>query len=70
MAINHSSIATQDIRTNHEVAIELLSTRPDVNEVLSSPVTPNVMVGFYNNALGVVELFITDNSGLRYIKVN
>ena len=69
MAINRSSLSAQDIATNYDVAIELMTTRPDVNEVLTTAVAPGVMVGFYNNALGVVELYVTDPSGLRYIRV-
>ena len=69
MAINRSSLSAQDIATNYDVAIELVTTRPDVNEVLTTAVAPGVMVGFYNNALGVVELYVTDPSGLRYIRV-
>ena len=69
MAINRSSLSAQDIATNYDVAIELVTTRPDVNEVLATAVAPGVMVGFYNNALGVVELYVTDPSGLRYIRV-
>lgn len=70
MAINRSIISAQDIRTNYDVAIQILAERPDVNEVLAEAVDPNVMVGFYNNASGYVELYVTDPSGLRYVRVS
>ena len=69
MAINRSVISAQPISTNYDVAIRMVVDRPDVNAVLAQPTDPNIMVGFYNNALNVVELFVTDPSGLRYVKV-
>lgn len=69
MGINRSVINAQPISSNYDVAIRMVVDRPDVTAVLAQPVDPNIMVGFYNNALGVVELFVTDPSGLRYVKV-
>jgi hypothetical protein len=69
MAINRTSLSAQSISENYDVAIQILAARPDVNTALETPVTPNVMVGFYNSSRGVVELYVTSASGLRYIKV-
>lgn len=69
MGISRSSITAQEIAANYDVAIKLVTVRPDVNSVLAEPTAPGTMVGFYNNALGAVELFVVDPSGLRYIRV-
>ena len=69
MAINRSSISAQDISQNYSVSIRLATTRPDVTAYLDVPVEPNVMVGFYNANLRVVELYVTDQAGRRYIRV-
>lgn len=69
MAINRTSFSAQDITTNYSVAVKMVGTKPDPNATLSTPVEPNVMVGFYNSAINAVELFIADSSGTRYIKV-
>jgi len=69
MAINRTSITADDIRQNYDVAIQILSDQPDTSATLATPVTPNVLVGFYNNSLDVVELYITSASGLNYIRV-
>ena len=69
MAINRVSFTTDSLKSNTDVTLELVSPRPDTTAYLDTPVTPNKMVGFYNSAIGVVELYITDGTGRRYIKV-
>ena len=69
MAINKSSISSQSIKENTDITIAMLVDRPDPNLYLSSPVTPNTMVGWYNQNTDAVELWITDRTGYRYIKV-
>ena len=69
MAINRTSFSAQDISENYSVAIRMVSTKPNPNETLTTPVEPNVMVGFYNSAINAVELFVADSSGTKYIKL-
>ena len=69
MAINRTSITADDIRQNYDVAIQILADRPSTTERLDSPVSPNMLVGYYNDVLNVVELYITSASGFNYIRV-
>lgn len=69
MAINRVSFSSESIKENYDITLELLTTRPVEGEYLTTAVTPNRMVGYYNNSLDKVELFITDATGYRYIKV-
>ena len=68
MTINRTSLTSESVLTNTDITLPLLQTQPDVNEYLAVPVDPNRMVGYYNG-IGVVELYITDATGRRYIKV-
>ena len=69
MAINRVSFSAESIKENTDITIELLEARPVDGEFLDTPVTPNRMVGFYNSVANQVELFISDPSGYRYLKV-
>lgn len=69
MAINRSFISTQDITQNTSVVIQLVSSRPDVNAFLQTPVEPNILMGYYDPTRGVVELYVTDQAGRRYLRV-
>lgn len=69
MAINRAFVGSQDISTVTNATIELVDVRPDVNSILSTPETPNRLVGYYNSALQGVELYVVDRSGLRWIKI-
>lgn len=73
MAINRSSITTQSITENNDIAINLLALPPDTGSLeglyLDPPVTPNILHGFYNVATGTVQLFVTDAQGRRYLPV-
>lgn len=73
MAINRSSITTQSITENNDVAINLLALPPDTNSpenvYLDPPVAPNILHGFYNDATGTVQLYVTDAQGRRYVRI-
>ena len=69
MAINRTSITADDIRQNYDVAIKMLATQPSTTEILETPVSPNVLVGYYNAVLNVVELYVTSSNGYNYIRV-
>jgi len=69
MTINRTSIAAEPITENTKVGIKLLLTRPSVTDSLVTPIDPNVMFGYYDPTRGVVELYMSDPSGYRYLKV-
>jgi len=69
MAINRNSFTAQPLTENSDITLELLQVRPDVNAYLDTPVTPSKMVGYFNNLVGGVELYLTDATGRRYIRV-
>jgi len=69
MAINRTSFSTENLATDHDVAIQMVATRPDPQETLVTPVNPNIMIGYYNTSLNVVELFISNSGGTQYLKV-
>lgn len=69
MAINRSSFSSQSINENTDLTIQILRTEPDTSVYLSTAITPNIMVGYYNSAADTVQLYVTDSTGRRYIKV-
>lgn len=69
MAINRVSFSAQSIEDNTEITLELLASPPDTTAYLETPVAANRLYGYYNS-LGFVELYITDTTGRRYIKVS
>ena len=68
MAINRVSLTAQSIQ-NTDLSIKMLGELPDTAQYLDTPVTPNVMVGYYNAITDTVQLYVTDQTGRRYIKV-
>jgi len=68
MTINRASVSTTDITEIKTVSIEMLDSRPD-NAYTSIVGTPNALCGYYDAAQDLVELFIRDSSGFRYIKL-
>ena len=69
MAINRSSISAKSIREDTDLTIVLLQAPPNTQQYLDVPVAPNVLVGFYNDVTDVVQLYVTDATGRRYIRV-
>ena len=72
MAINRSSISSQSITENYDVAINMSAIPVDQSTAeiyLDPPVTPNILHGFYNSATGTVQLFVTDPQGRRYVPI-
>lgn len=69
MAINNSAIATTDITEIDTVAIEIFETRPST-EYMNTPGTPNTLVGYYNPSRDIVELYMRDSSGYRFVKIS
>ena len=69
MAINRSSISAQSIRENTDLTIEILNELPNTSAYLDTPVTPNVLFGFYNHILDKVQLYVSDPTGRRFLKI-
>jgi len=69
MGINRSSFSGQSITENTEITIEMLLTPPDPFVYLDTPVKPSTLYGFYNDALDLVQLYVTDSLGRRFIPV-
>lgn len=69
MAINRSFIATQDISTVTNAVIEIVPVRPDTTTTLNPAGTPRRLVGYYSSESDSVELYVVDESGLRWIRV-
>ena len=69
MAINRSFVGTQDLTTVTNATIEIVIDRPDTGTVLTTPETPNRLVGYYNPILQGVELYVVDRSGLRWMRI-
>jgi hypothetical protein len=69
MAINRSFVSTQDISQVTNATVEIVATRPDMNNLIDPPETPNRMIGYYNGLGDFVELYVVDASGLRWIRV-
>lgn len=69
MPINRVSFTTQALTENTDITLEILQVRPVEGVYLSTPVTPNKMFGYFNNLVGGVELYISDSTGYRYMKV-
>lgn len=70
MAINGAVVGSKGIEQNTLVAIEMLLARPNVNQILSTAVSPNTLYGYYNASSDRVELYITDYNGQRYLRVS
>ena len=69
MAINRTSITAQSIKENTDITIAFLALPPNTTQFLDTPVEPNTLVGFYNDVTDAVELYVTDSTGRRYIRV-
>jgi len=68
MAIQPSFISSQPISENTDTTISFLNTRPTGDTVISPPLSPGLLVGFYNGSIDCVELYIVSGDGTKYIK--
>lgn len=74
MTINNPSISTSDNSARaQEFRLEMLTgTQPDVSPgAFLDPIqVPNRLYGWYNGSSDMVELFMTNSAGNRYIRVS
>lgn len=68
MAINRSFISTEPV-SSALTRIEIVAQRPSTEGAIDPPETPLRIVGYYNQQLDAVELFVVNQSGLRWIRV-
>lgn len=68
--IDNAAIVATPYEENTEVTITMLQTRP--NPALLSPVKmqPNLLSGYYNASTDLVELYMIDSTGYRYLRVS
>jgi hypothetical protein len=69
MPISPGYISSQPIYEDVDVTITMLPARPDLAATIDPPASPGLLVGFFNGALDVVELYMVSTDGARYIKV-
>ena len=74
MVINNPSISTSDsVEEARAFRVEMLyGDQPNIgpNVFITPPTTPNRLYGWYNGSTDMVELFMTNSAGNRYIRVS
>lgn len=73
MAINPTNLATLNVlEDNFDVTIAIVQERPVIGKYyeVSDGLVPNRLVGFYDEDLEMVQLYLTDNTGTRYFLVS
>ena len=69
MAINRSFVSTNSTEKYNSTNIEILSSEPPLNGVLTVAKTPGQVVGYYNGTTDVVTLYVVLGSGLKMARV-
>ena len=70
MAINPINLASLNVlESDTDVVIEMLNNKPISTRYYDIATTPNKLCGYYNPETEKVELFVTDYTGRRYLKV-
>ena len=72
MAINNPSISTSDNESEAQAwRLEMLDTQPDISPgaIFTELRPPNRVYGFYNGSSDMVEMYITSDSGNRWIRL-
>ena len=65
MAITPTSISSQSITENPDAAIELYYTKPSLTETFDPPEVPGKIIGYYNGAHGIMEVYVFNRSGTK-----
>ena len=68
MPINPPAITTVDYRNNYSGQLAILRSKPTY-ETLDTPVPPLQLVGYYDVVNDLVQLYISDETGYRWIRV-
>jgi len=68
MAIESPSVTAIEHSSDTSTAIEVVSTRPALG-LLDIPTNPGRLLGYYNASSDVVELYVADQNGRRWIPV-
>lgn len=69
MAINKSSVSTNTVEKYNGNTVQMLTSKPPVNGVLTQALKPDQLVGYYNGNSDTVVLYVVSGSGLRLIRV-
>ena len=73
MAINNPAFSSDSVDglQNFRLELQVNGPQPDISpgNVLDPPEMPNRLFGWYNGATDMVELFMTNSTGTRYIRV-
>lgn len=70
MPISEPGFTSTPIEQFPSLVLEIVTSRPEENVNLATPVLPGQMVGYYNPSLGYVELFVGNHNGTRWIGVS
>jgi len=69
MAINPSQLGTAAAEDNNLATVEFLLTRPQAGVYNQTPQIPNKLFGYYDGLTDTVEIYISDATGYRYLRV-
>ena len=69
MAINGNYLASQSVKTNTTIVIEMLSSRPVLGAVFTPARPAGQLCGYYDAVSGRVELYVVNASGIRFLRV-
>ena len=69
MPINPSAVAAASITDQLPFAIQMLTSQPVHNAVISPTRPPGSIAGYYNGMTGFVELYVVNRAGNRFLKL-
>jgi hypothetical protein len=69
MPFNLPYIGAEVYENAVDVRITLLSSPPDLNNDMTTPLKTGQLLGYYNPTLDAVELYTIDSTGYRYVRV-
>lgn len=67
--INPATFTSEPIFQNNNIVIEMKPTRPSVVTQFDNVVAPGTIVGYYNGVANIVELYMADSTGTKWVKV-
>ncbi len=69
MAINNSSIASQNVQTMQLAVIDIVNARPNLNTANTPPETPGRIIGYYSSTTNSVELYCASQGGTFWLRM-